>query len=144
MALLSLCLQFETDLISNRKVIELLLQLKSANAHGKKYIKAKPPLVSHLLRNRLFVGFVINVVNQSSRSLGRQDQFFSLLGYEPESDFDHKTSKMKSHSIRTSKRCLNDKSDSLSRNSVDFFGSVQRLLHQTLHDCHIQEISVCL
>ena len=35
MALLSLCLQFETNLMSNPKVIELLLQLKSAKAHGK-------------------------------------------------------------------------------------------------------------
>ena len=32
---LSLYRQFETNLMSNRKVIELLLQLKSAKAHGK-------------------------------------------------------------------------------------------------------------
>ena len=53
MALLSLCPQFETNLMSNRKVIELLLQLKSAKAHGKDYMKVKPHLVRHLLRNRL-------------------------------------------------------------------------------------------
>ena len=35
MASLSLNLQFETNLMLNRKVIELLLQLKSAKAHGK-------------------------------------------------------------------------------------------------------------
>ena len=53
MASLSLYPQFETNLMSNRKVIELLLQLKSAKAHGKNYIKIKPLLVRHLLRNRL-------------------------------------------------------------------------------------------
>ena len=35
MASLSLDPQFETNLMSNRKVIELLLRLKSAKAHGK-------------------------------------------------------------------------------------------------------------
>ena len=39
-ASLSLNPQFETNLMSNRKVIELLLQLKSANAHGKNYTKS--------------------------------------------------------------------------------------------------------
>ena len=49
----SLYSQFETNLMSNRKVIELILQLKNAKAHGKNYIKVKPHLVRHLLRNRL-------------------------------------------------------------------------------------------
>ena len=53
MASLSLYAQFETNLTSNCKVIKLLLQLKSAKAHGKNYIKVRPPLVRHLLRNRL-------------------------------------------------------------------------------------------
>ena len=53
MASLSLYPQFETNLMSNRNVIELLLQLKSAKAHGKNYIKVKAHLVSHLLHNRL-------------------------------------------------------------------------------------------
>ena len=48
MALLSLYLQFETNLMSNRKVIEFLLQLKNAKAHGKNYINVRPPLVRHL------------------------------------------------------------------------------------------------
>ena len=48
MASLSLCPQFETNLMSNRKVIEPLLQLKSAKAHGKNYIKVKPHLARHL------------------------------------------------------------------------------------------------
>ena len=48
MASLSHYPQFETNLMSNRKVIELLLQLKSAKAHGKSYIKVKPHLVRHL------------------------------------------------------------------------------------------------
>ena len=53
MASLSLYRHSETNLMSNRKVIELLLQLTSANAHGKNNIKLKPHLVRHLLRNRL-------------------------------------------------------------------------------------------
>ena len=48
MASLSLCPQFETNLISNRKATELLLQLKSTKAHGKNYIKVKPLIVHHL------------------------------------------------------------------------------------------------
>ena len=51
---MSLCPHFETNVISNRTVIELLVQLKSAkDHHGKNYIKVKPLLVRHLLRNRL-------------------------------------------------------------------------------------------
>ena len=48
MASPSLYHQFETNLMSNRKVSELLLQVKSAKAHGKNYIKVKPHLVRHL------------------------------------------------------------------------------------------------
>ena len=55
MASLSLYAQFETNLMSNRNVIELLLQLKRAKADGKNYIKVRPPLVRHPLRNRLLV-----------------------------------------------------------------------------------------
>ena len=58
MASLSLSSQFETNLMLNRNVIELLLQLKSAKVHGKKYIKVKAHLVRHLLRNRLLFSFV--------------------------------------------------------------------------------------
>ena len=47
-ASLSLYSQFETNLMSNRKFIELPLQLKNAKAHGKNYIKVRPPLVRHL------------------------------------------------------------------------------------------------
>ena len=39
--------------MSNRKVIDLVLHLKSAKAHGNNYIKVKPHLARHLLRNRL-------------------------------------------------------------------------------------------
>ena len=39
MASLSFYPQFETNLMSNRKVIELLLQFKTAKAYGKNYIK---------------------------------------------------------------------------------------------------------
>ena len=45
MASLSLHPQFQTNSMSNRKVIELLLQLKSAKVQGKNYIKVKPHLV---------------------------------------------------------------------------------------------------
>ena len=55
MALLSLRPEFETNLMSNRSVIEFLLQLKRAKAHGKNYIKVKPHLVRHLLHNRLLI-----------------------------------------------------------------------------------------
>ena len=48
MASLSLYSQFETNLMSNRKVIELPLQLKSAKDHGKNYIKVRRPLAHHL------------------------------------------------------------------------------------------------
>ena len=51
--------QFETNLMSNRKVIKFLLQLKSAKAHGKNYIKIKPPLVRHLKRNRLLLSLLL-------------------------------------------------------------------------------------
>ena len=53
MAPLSFYCQFETNLMSNGKVIKLLLQLKRAKAHGKNYIKVKSHLVRHLLCNRL-------------------------------------------------------------------------------------------
>ena len=48
MASLNLYSQFETNLMSNRKVIELLLQLKSSKDHDKNYVKVRPPLVRHL------------------------------------------------------------------------------------------------
>ena len=53
MASLSLYPQSESNLMSNRNVIELLLQLKNAKPHDKSYIEVKPHLVRHLLRNRL-------------------------------------------------------------------------------------------
>ena len=55
MASLSLYAQFETstNVMSNCKVIELLLKLKSGKAHGKNYIKVKAHLVRHLLRYSL-------------------------------------------------------------------------------------------
>ena len=41
--------------MSNRKVIELLLQLKNAKDHGENYIKVKQQLIRYLMRNRLLV-----------------------------------------------------------------------------------------
>ena len=53
MASLSLYSQFQTNLMSNRKVIKFLLQLKSVKAHGKNYIRVKAHLVHHLFSDRL-------------------------------------------------------------------------------------------
>ena len=69
MASLSLCTQFETNLMLNRQVIELLLQLKSAKAHDKSDIKVKPPLVRHLLRNRLLILIKIEVIHEDLQKL---------------------------------------------------------------------------
>ena len=55
MARIESATSIETNLMSNRKVIELLLQLKSARAHGKNYIKVKPHVVYHLLGNHLLL-----------------------------------------------------------------------------------------
>ena len=66
---LSLSPQFETNLMSDRKVIELLLQLKSAKRPGKNYIKVKPHLVRHLLRNRqlnYLYSFCVNLPSSAS------------------------------------------------------------------------------
>ena len=41
MASLSLSPQFETNLMSNRNVMKLLLHLQSAKAHGKNSVKVK-------------------------------------------------------------------------------------------------------
>ena len=53
MASLSLYRQFETKLMLNRNVINLLSLLKSAKAHGKNYIRVKAHLIRHLFCNRL-------------------------------------------------------------------------------------------
>ena len=70
MASLSLYPQFETNLMSNRKVIELLLNLKSAEAHGKNYIKVEPHLVCHLLGNHLLICYLqrVNATSQYNDS----------------------------------------------------------------------------
>ena len=71
MASLSLYPQFETNLMSNRNVIELFLQLKSAKAHGKNYIKVRPPLVRHLLRNRLLSTMLMNFMNMKQKGYAK-------------------------------------------------------------------------
>ena len=62
MASLSLCPRFETNLTSNRKVIEVFLQLKIPKAHGKNYIKVVPLLVRHLLRDGLFCSCCLDLL----------------------------------------------------------------------------------
>ena len=81
MSSLSLYPQFETNLTSNRNV-ELLLQLKSAKAHGKNYIRVKTHLVRHLLRDCLLAqmylkSFLTFTRNYVSRTHKRVE---SLLG----------------------------------------------------------------
>ena len=53
MASLSFYPHFEINLKPICNVNELILQLKSAKAHGKNYIKVEAHLVCHLLRDRL-------------------------------------------------------------------------------------------
>ena len=49
-------------------------------------------------------------MNNSPRfCLGEEFNVFNPLGFEAKNHFEHKTSKIKSHSTRDSKRCLNDK-----------------------------------
>ena len=73
MASLSLCPQFETNPMLNRRLIdiELLLQLKSAKAHGKSYMKVKPHLVCHLLRNCLLYKIYQSHQSTACSSLGK-------------------------------------------------------------------------
>ena len=51
--------------------IELLLQLKSAKAHGKKYIKVKPHIVLHLFCNCLFEIYTRQFSESLWRGTGR-------------------------------------------------------------------------
>ena len=86
MASPSLYAQFETNLMLSRKVIELLLHLKSAKAHGKNYRKVKLPLVSHLLRNCLLLSQakLADIACQTllfvSVSLGKNNMVMADLG----------------------------------------------------------------
>ena len=70
--------------MSNRKVIQFLLRLESAKDHGKNYIKVKPHLVRHLLRERLFaerlLGHSILSINlfPSRAKLVHDGRFFSF------------------------------------------------------------------
>ena len=70
MASLSLSSQFEIDAVSNGKVTELLLQLKSAKAHGKNSVKVTPLLFRHLLRNHL------SSIKIFSRNFSRASPFY--------------------------------------------------------------------
>ena len=79
MASMSLCPQFETNLMPNRNVIELPLQLKSGKDHGKNYIKVKPHLVCHLLRNSLF---------SLRKTVGKVSPILVTLTSRSDSDFE--------------------------------------------------------
>ena len=90
MASLNPYLQFETNLVSNRKVIELLLQLQGAKAHGKKCIKVKPYLVRHLLRSCLFA--IYRVLHPKQE---KNFEVFSHLGFDIQRNSDYETHKIK-------------------------------------------------
>ena len=62
--------------MSNRKVIELLLQLKSVKADGKNYIKVKLHLVRHLLSNCLSQTCQDNLMTPRIRVFCSHDPFF--------------------------------------------------------------------
>ena len=68
MASLSLYTQFEINLMSNRKVIELPLQLKSANAHGKNNTKSDLPssaIFSVIVHLRLVICLQYSEIKQA-------------------------------------------------------------------------------
>ena len=71
MASLSFYSQFETNLMSNRKVIGLLLQLKSTKAHGKNCIKDKPHLVRHLFYFKLLTAVIYNMHDECGSNFSR-------------------------------------------------------------------------
>ena len=59
-------------------------------------------------RNRQYTEFHISNF-WSGRSLGRKPRFFSTLGFDVETNSDHKTPKIKLYSVRALKRYLNEK-----------------------------------
>ena len=66
---------------------------------------------------RLFISQIYRVVGLLEEKL----DFFSPLGFEAESDFGHKTFKIKSHSIRASEQYLNDKNPIHGRETASIF-----------------------
>ena len=67
--------------------------------------------------NQTFVSKVLTVLGP----LGDKFNFFNPLGFGAESDFDHKTSKIKSNSIRASERYLNNKTQIYCRETASTF-----------------------
>ena len=64
--------------MSNHKVLKLLLQLTSAKARNKIYIKVKPHLVRHILCNRL----LIRTIN--TKKIGKRDLFNTYSMKQPD------------------------------------------------------------
>ena len=86
MASLNLYPQFETNLMSNHNVIELLLQLKGAKAHGKNYIKVKAHLVRHLLRDHLFAESLLLQPESSDSSAVKELTFLEVRDWRKKSE----------------------------------------------------------
>ena len=63
----------------------------------------------------------ISQINRVVRPLGEKLDLFGPLGFETKRDCDHKTFKIKLHSIRTSQRYLNDKNPMYSREITSIF-----------------------
>ena len=78
MASLSLYRQFETNLMLNRKVTELLLQLKSAKTCGKNYIKVRPPLAVCLFFLQFTLG--LNLSCACSYNTAFEEFYKTLFG----------------------------------------------------------------
>ena len=74
-------------MMSNRNVIELLLQLKSAKAHGENCIRVKAHLVRHLLRNSLLsisFQFLFKSITASWQGWSFHfSQSFHLIHFQP-------------------------------------------------------------
>ena len=65
-------------------------------------------------------------------------EFFNHLGLETKSDFDRRTSQIKSHSIRASKRYLNDKSQTHGREIESIFRFNAKNLESNLKTMDLQ------
>ena len=71
-----------------------------------------------------------------------QLDFFSPFRFEAKSDFDHKTSALKPHSIRASEQYFKNKNPIRCRETASIFRFVQRRLNQTLSSAGVMCFSV--
>ena len=76
--------------------------------------------------NQTFISQIYRVVGH----LGEKLDFFSPLGFESKSDFDHKTSNLNPHSIRVSERYLHHKNPIHGRETASIFPFSVETLNQ--------------